>query len=79
MAKGSKVLIGTQHIQNDPNKGMTLLCNYLKPGDCVSSCDQYYVVDHHGRLYHTAGQEREGNKYYSGTLFVDHGSHKVFL
>lgn len=61
MAKGSKVPVGSQHIHNDSNKEMALLRNHLQPGDCMS-CD-HYVVDHRGRLYHMAGQERETDKY----------------
>jgi Integrase core domain. len=77
MSKGSKVPTGSQHIQNDPDREMHLLRNHLSPGSCVS-CD-HYVVDHRGRLYQTAGRERETDRYCGGTLFVDHASRKVFL
>lgn len=77
MSKGAKVPTGSQHVQNDPDREMRLLQNHLSPGDCVS-CD-HYVVDHRGRLYHTAGREREQDRYCGGTLFVDHASRKVFI
>jgi Reverse transcriptase (RNA-dependent DNA polymerase)./Integrase core domain. len=77
MSKGAKVPTGSQHVHNDPAREMHLLRNHLSPGDCIS-CD-HYVVDHRGRLYHTAGREREQDRYCGGTLFVDHASRKVFL
>ena len=49
-------------IHNDPLQEMALTRGDLSPGDCVS-CDQYVCYNPRGRNYHTAGKERETDKF----------------
>jgi hypothetical protein len=56
---------------------MALQREHLNPGDCIS-WDQY-VVPHRGRLYKSAGKERENLRYSGGSLAVDYASKQVFI
>jgi hypothetical protein len=67
--------IDSQLKANDPKKEMALQRNHLNPGECVS-LDQY-VVPHRGRLYNTAGKEREALRYGGGSLAVDYHSPSI--
>ena len=77
LGKMRKVKTNTQDISNVPAKEMALQREHLSPGDCVS-WDQY-VVPHRGRLYSSAGKERECMRFGGGSLAVDHASKKVFI
>ena len=77
LAKMKKIKTNTQHHTNDPSKEMALQREHLNPGDCIS-WDQY-VVPHRGRLYKSAGKERENMRYSGGSLAVDHASKQVFI
>ena len=77
LSKMTKQKTNTQHHTNDPAKEMALQREHLAPGACIS-WDQY-VVPHRGRLYTSAGRERESLRYGGGSLAVDHASKRVFI
>ena len=77
LSKMTKQKTNTQHHTNDPAKEMALQREHLTPGSCIS-WDQY-VVPHRGRLYTSAGRERESLRYGGGNLAVDHASKRVFI
>ena len=77
LSKSKKKKTNTQHHINDPDREMALQREHLSPGDCIS-WDQY-VVPHRGRLYTSAGRERESLRYGGGSLAVDHASKRVFI
>ena len=77
LSKSKKKKTNTQHHINDPNREMALQREHLTPGACIS-LDQY-VVPHRGRLYTSAGRERENLRYGGGSLAVDHASKRVFI
>ena len=77
LSKMTKQKTNTQHHTNDPAKEMALQREHLSPGDCIS-WDQY-VVPHRGRLYKSAGRERESLRFGGGSLAVDHASKRVFI
>ena len=62
---------------NDPAKEMVLQREHLSQGACIS-WDQY-VVPHRGRLYMSAGREKESLRFGGGSLAVDHTSKRVFI
>ena len=77
LSKMTKQKTNTQHHTNDPAKEMALQREHLSPGACIS-WDQY-VVPHRGRLYTSAGRERESCRFGGGSLAVDHASKRVFI
>ena len=77
LSKMTKQKTNTQHHTNDPAKEMALQREHLSPGACIS-WDQY-VVPHRGRLYTSAGRERESLRFGGGSLAVDHASKRVFI
>ena len=77
LSKMTKQKTNTQHHTNDPAKEMALQREHLSPGACIS-WDQY-VVPHRGRLYTSAGRERESFQFGGGNLAVDHASKRVFI
>jgi hypothetical protein len=66
---------GVTHTKVRPNKHQLLKKGHLRPGQCIS-VDQY-ESSVRGRLPHTKGRERYGNKYVGGTIFADHASRYV--
>ena len=72
LSKMTEQKTNTQHHTNDPAREMALQREHLSPGACIS-WDQY-IVPHRGRLYMSAGRERESLRFGGNSLAVDHVS-----
>ena len=77
LARQTRLGAGVSTEHRDPDSEMSLKVDHLLPGQAVSM-DQYQSSVR-GRLEHTFGKEKEDDKYYGGTIFVDHASTKIFI